>query len=41
MAFRLHTCKRQDRLLEMFVADGKRDLPSCGAGSLLNDITRA
>jgi hypothetical protein len=32
-------CERQDRLLEMFVADRKRDLR--GAGSQLNDITRA
>jgi hypothetical protein len=35
------TCERQDRLLEMFVADRKRDLRSRGAGSQLNDIIRA
>jgi len=34
-------CERQDRLLEMFVADRKSDLRSRGAGSRLNDITRA
>jgi len=34
-------CERQDRFLEMFVADRKRDRRSRGAGSQLNDITRA